>query len=88
MGSVGPALLASHFLRSGYGRGSLAHGAEEKDMEARIKELIARIERLEQALRASSDDEDFVHQLMCVVAGYEARVEYLRSVRVVEHFLG
>lgn len=58
-------------------------------MEHRIKELIRRIERLEAALRASADDEDFVHQLSCVVAGYEARVEYLRTTqpRVVEHFL-
>lgn len=59
-------------------------------MEQRIKELIRRIERLEDALKASHADEDFVHQLQCVVAGYEARVEYLRTTqsRVVEHFLG
>jgi len=59
-------------------------------MEQRIKELIRRIERLEVALRASADDESFVHQLMCLIAGYEARVEYLRTTqsRVVEHFLG
>lgn len=59
-------------------------------MEHRIKELIRRIERLEAALRASADDEDFVHQLTCLIAGYEARVEYLRTtqLRAVEHFLG
>jgi len=58
-------------------------------MEQRIKELIHRIERLEKALSAASDDEDFVHQMECVVAGYEARIEYLRSRRpVIEHWLG
>lgn len=59
-------------------------------MDKRIEELVRRIERLEAALRASADDEDFVHQLTCLIAGYEARVEYLRTtqLRAVEHFLG
>lgn len=57
-------------------------------MDTRIKELIKRIERLEKALREQSADADFVHQMECVVAGYEARVEYLLGHRRVEHFLG
>ena len=58
-------------------------------MEQRIKEIEQRIEQLHRALSAQ-DDESFVHQLMCLIAGYEARVEYLRTTqsRVVEHFLG
>lgn len=58
--------------------------------QLRVKELVRRIERLEAALSAASDDDGFVHQLTCLIAGYEARVEYLRTtqLRVVEHFLG
>lgn len=90
MGSVGPALLASHFLRSGYGRGKFGTWCRRRrNMEHRIKELEQRIERLHRALSAK-DDESFVHQLLCLIAGYEARVEYLKTTRsrVVEHFLG
>ena len=57
-------------------------------MEARVKELIKRIERLEKTLHEQHADEDFVHQMECVIAGYEARVEYLLGHKRVEHFLG
>lgn len=57
-------------------------------MEQRIKEIEQRIERLHRTLSAK-DSADFAHQLQCLIAGYEARVEYLRTQsRVVGHFLG
>lgn len=64
-------------------------------MEIRIKELLERLARLEGALLEHSTDRDIVHLIQTTVAGYEARIEYLRG-RVphvvhdkrIEHFLG
>ena len=61
-------------------------------MEIRIRELLERLARLEGALLEHSADENIVHLIQTTVAGYEARIEFLRGrvtvARKVEHFLG
>lgn len=64
-------------------------------MEIRIQELLVRLAKLEGALLEARSDEDVVHLLQTTIAGYEARIEFLRgharhvvTERMVEHFLG
>lgn len=60
-------------------------------MEIRIQELLVRLAKLEGALLEARSDEDVVHLLQTTIAGYEARIEFLRKkveTKCEEHFLG